>query len=570
LSEHPSSVHDHFTDFKHPMSNELVAKNLLAQSYIFSAQRIRAAIEGQLPIRNSHEPNSPPAGSKEVIGLCGQSGRHPYFRIPIDDLRFALDRILGSARLPSSASSQTDRTIDEIAAACQGLRQQTYFNDGTGCVNDSLPSMVPLLPPEEIWFEGREIPLDVWRLISFEFDFVSSAVASTVAVEDFAFSAVNQNALAFRFLMSQLKDRRVQFRLEPQKIPPPWMPIFNANSKIDVNLARLYFEAGRLLTPLAKDEYTPLFAAIRYLHWIDDTLIPLRVKDAFDQDTVDSRYRGIFAEETAIGLMAVVLSEVFGANLINNTVEWIAANQPGSPKHSGPIADFIAKAINPVTGALITIIAESKGSLGSAVSATRKERAEKQLDATKTIVRGTTEKLPLTFCSSIRFTKEKTGSACEVIDPPSTPDGDAMNLDAVAGWRLAYAKALKFVGLETAARQVFRGEPSESIRSMDFDRERDRQRGERDRERIRRTGAARERFGMNLLLDVGKCALSIDPQVADVLRHGINEETQHKIAEVLRSRRQHANERHRGASFEMSLGLGCVFYSDLDEGYEKV
>ena len=64
--------------------------------------------------------------------------------------------------------------MEEIASACQELRQKTYFDTGTDCVNDDLPSMVPLLPPEEIWLDQRELPLDVWRLVSFDFDLVSS------------------------------------------------------------------------------------------------------------------------------------------------------------------------------------------------------------------------------------------------------------------------------------------------------------------------------------------------------------------------------------------------------------
>jgi hypothetical protein len=74
---------------------------------------------------------------------------------------------------------------------------------------------------------------------------------------------------------------------------------------------------------------------------------------------------------------------------------------------------------------------------------------------------------------------------------------------------------------------------------------------------------------MDLLLDVGRCAVSMDPQIANVLRHGIHEESYHKIADVLRSRHKLTRERFRGASFETSLGLGCVFYSDLDEHDER-
>ncbi len=201
------------------MSNEDQAKQLLATSYQCSARRITEAMSGGLRIQNSREPESPPAGAGEIVGLCGQSGRHPYFRIPTGVLETALRRIRESAIPRSPSRNSINRAIEEITAACQDLRQQTYFDTGTGCVNDRLPSMVPLLPPEEIWFDGRELPMDVWRLVSFEFDLVSSAVSSQVSVEDFAFSAVNQNALAFRFLIGQLGNRRVNFQVKLESIP---------------------------------------------------------------------------------------------------------------------------------------------------------------------------------------------------------------------------------------------------------------------------------------------------------------------------------------------------------------
>ena len=94
---------------------------------------------------------------------------------------------------------------------------------------------------------------------------------------------------------------------------------------------------------------------------------------------------------------------------------------------------------------------------------------------------------------------------------------------------------------------------------------RDRKQSERDHKRIRRAGIARERFGMDLLLDVGEWAVSLDPHVAEILRHGIHEDSPSVLADILHSRRKRARERGRGASFETSLGLGCVFYSDLDE-----
>jgi hypothetical protein len=549
------------------MNNEEESKGLLAASYAASARRIQLAIKGQLAICNSRKPNMPIGNVGEVTGLCGQSGRHPYFRIPVAVLEAALDRILCYAPVLAPADySGMDGVIDEIAAACQELRQQTYFDAGTGCVNDQLPSMVPLLPPEEIWLDGRELPLDIWRLISFEFDLVSSAVSSEVSVEDFAFSAVNPSALAFRFLIGQLGNRRARFELQAKDIPSDWAPALATPLSIEFSLARLFFEAGSLLTPLAGQDFIKWYGAIRYLHWIDDAVSELRVKDQFRRDSVDSRYRGLFAEETAIGLMAIVLSDVFGAKPINNTVEVLP---PGALRPNQPVADFVAQAINPSTSQPTTIIAESKGSLGKAISKTRWARAKTQIASTNAVFAGFAQTLPLAFGSAIWFSGQKGTTHCLVADPPIDSNVDSTELDPVRAWRVAYAKALRFVGLETAAKHVLHGEPAESIRPMDFDRTSDRRRSEQDFRRLHRAGAARHRFGMELLLDVGPCALSLDSNVANVLRHGIDADSRFKVAEVLHSRRVHARDRLPGASFETSLGLGCIFYSELDEGNDR-
>ncbi len=551
------------------MSNEAESKKLIAASYVASAQRIASALAGQLPIRNTREPGSPPVGRDEIIGLCGQRGRHAYFRIPFGALQSCLRRIFNAAALPGRPGYLAEQVMDEIAAACTALRQQTLFDSGTGCVNDTLPSMVPLLPPEEIWYQGRELPLDVWRLISFEFDLVSSAVSSQVSVEDFAFSAVNPNALAFRFLLNQLGSRQTQFQIQTNNIPVGWLAASGTSMTKQVSLARLFFEAGSLLTPFADQDFIKGFAAIRYVHWIDEAASELRVQDKFNNDSVDARYRGLFAEETAIGMMVVVLSDFFGAAPITNTVEALQARAPGSIQPNRPIADFVAQATHPGTGTATTIIAESKGSLGNKVSKARLDRAKVQVAASNVIFAGFGQTLPITFASKILFSKQKGNSQCLVNDPPMDKHSDFLEINGFDAWRMAYAKTLKFVGLETAAKQVFRGTPAESIRPMDFDRDREKQRSDRDFQRVRRAGVARERYGMELLLDVGKYALSIDHQVASILREGINKETERKIAEILNYRRKRSVERSPSASFETSLGFGCISYAELDHNAEK-
>lgn len=540
------------------MDDGLTAKQLLAHSYQRSVMRIRDALRGELTIEDQR--SIPPKFPGEVVGFCGQGGRHPYFKIPADVLDVALTRIERVAVGDDGPS--VERAMEEITGACQELRQRTYFDGGTGCVNDSLPSMVALLPPEEIWFDLRQLPMDVWRLICFEFDLVSSSVASRVSVEDFAFSAVNQSALAFRLLLDQLGGRRVAFKVEFDKVPAGWGLAGPYPSTKNVSLARIFFEAGRLLTPLATDDFTKGYGAVRYFHWVDAGKSELRVRDEFKGETVDCRYRGLFAEETAIGLMAVVLKDDFGAELISNTVE---AAPSHSLVHGEPVADFVAEVIDPTNSKKTTIIAESKGSLGDAVSRARHLRAKKQLEATKKVfTSGSVQLIGLTFGSTIRFSKQRAKSGCVVTDPPVAIETGAIELDPVWAWRVVYAKTLKFVGMETAAQQVLRGAHAEAIRPIDFDRRRDRRRSDRDRQRLRRASAARERFQMDLILDVGRYALGLDTAVMGELRRGIDGESPARLTEILNGRRELAGVRFRRDSFETSLGFGCVAYSDLD------
>lgn len=152
-------------------------------------------------------------------------------------------------------------------------------------------------------------------------------------------------------------------------------------------------------------------------------------------------------------------------------------------------------------------------------------------------------------------------------DPPAQLGDDAIRIDPAEAWRVAYAKTLKFVGLETAAQQIVRGEPASALRPMDFDRQGDRRRGDRERLRLRRAEAARELFGMSLLLDVGQYALAFDAAALDVLRRrGIDGESHLRLSQILGSRMEHGRRTLRGGSFETSLGLSCISYSELDGG----
>ena len=103
------------------MNNDQKAKELLLSSYGVSVNRILEAMRGQLTIKNSRIPDNPPTGTGEIIGLCGQSGRHPYFRIPAAALKSALDRILRAGQNRRVGGDQVDNAIEDVAAACREL-----------------------------------------------------------------------------------------------------------------------------------------------------------------------------------------------------------------------------------------------------------------------------------------------------------------------------------------------------------------------------------------------------------------------------------------------------------------
>ena len=133
---------------------------------------------------------------------------------------------------------------------------------------------------------------------------------------------------------------------------------------------------------------------------------------------------------------------------------------------------------------------------------------------------GTSQLLALAFASTIRFSGQKLKSCCLVVDPPADFESENIEIDPVEAWRIAYAKALKFAGLEIAAQQVARGAPANGISPIDFDRNVDRRRSDRDRRRLLRAQGARELLQMDLILDLGSHALAIDTGWLDVQTTG--------------------------------------------------
>jgi hypothetical protein len=263
--------------------------------------------------------------------------------------------------------------------------------------------------------------------------------------------------------------------------------------------------------------------------------------------------------------MAIVLSEIFGAKPIINTVELLAATNHNFIPQNQLIADFAAKTRHPGSGQEWTLIAESKGSLGRVVSKMRTRHAKEQAAATKARFTGTSARLPLAFCSSVYFAKQAKHASCKVVDPPSEVGHDDVLINPADAWRAAYSKAFRFVGLDIASDEVATGRPIRSLQRMIESG--DQPTGDREQQtrRRRRAAAARERFNADLVLDAGPCAISIDPKLLSLLEEtGINAQMAGDL-EHMADIRRHEDEPWTSRSFMNYLGIGCLFYDDLDQ-----
>lgn len=540
---------------------------LLVSSYQYSAQRIMAALNGALPITNSRPGARPPGPSPGVVfGLCGQGGRHPYFQLPRRALEQACNRLLARGSFPPWDAIQA---AEELLIACRDLRRVASFDPNTGCVNDTCPSVVPLLPPEEIWCDGRELPNDVWRLISFENDLVSSGLATNLFSDDWPFSSTAPEALCLRYALGRLGSRRVSFSLTSEAIPATYASQLPASRTLTLSAARLFFEIGALLTPLGGQTFARAYPLVRYLHWLETATSDLKVSDAFKADSIDCRYRGLFAEEVGIGMMAAILSDQLLAAPIVNTAEAIATL---GATHSGVIADFLAEAPHPTTGQRVTIVCESKGSLGRLVAKGRRKHAKDQVAHTSAQIGAAPIDLRLTFCSTIYYAAQRKSTHCRVADPPEEPEAERgrHTLSRVNCWRFAYSQILQFVGLSIAARQVLRGAPATGIQPWT---ESDRQSEEpRSHLRYRRQQRTRELYSAFLVLDVGEWGIAIRTDVLAVLQKGVDERTLEALSRSLaRAREQdRAPPAESGSTFFGSLGIGCVRYADLDMDRDSV
>ena len=407
------------------------------------------------------------------------------------------------------------------------------------------------MPPEEIWCGGEEVALDLWRLLSFDVDHVSAAAQLGYDPTDIAFGSLSYNAVAFSNMMDVCGTTMITFDVVETAFPRPLS--VSGNAPLTVSLRQLFLEAGSLLTAADPNDLAQWYAAVRYLNWIDRSGEDLRVRDSFAAESVDTRYRGLFSEELAIGMMATLLRERYGASFIANTAEYHAINRI---RYNGIVADFVAEGTDPRSGAPITLIAESKGSIRQQVSQKRKDHAKSQITATPYFTPATSRVVGLAFASSLRYVQQRSRSFCEVIDPE--PDTNRIPFDPVSGYRIAYAKALRFVGMESAARQLYQGAPALSLPDPQLIRDeqvRDDPSGQSFR---RRRSYCREAFGAELVRDMGSSAFVMNKRVLSVLRSGLNSETISSI----RHEAAHPRQTTHPISFVNSLGIGVVSFED--------
>lgn len=534
------------------MQNQM--EELVVSSFRFNAKRIRTALAGGIEIHNSREGSSASGSPSRVVGLCGQGGRHPYFELPRRTLEEAVERLYCCS------------SLDEVAETCSWLRSQTLFNSGTGCCNDGVPALVPLLPPEEIWCGDGELPLDVWRMVAFEYDLVASAISSGLDVSSMRYGPMSFDALAFGHMMASTGRRQVEFNLDEEPpVPGNVAPSASPAKKLATSLRELFFEMGAVLTPAQASQYAKWYAAIRYIDWIAGSA-DLRIRDFVRGDTLDTRYKALFSEELAIGLMAIVMKSRYGCTAIVDTRSLLSPSGSGgfsaAQINGGMIADFVGT-IPLGAPRSDVIVAESKGSVGAAVSKKRRAYAKKQVQATK--VSGARNSFGLTFCSSIRYESNTARSCCRVADPD--PEGELIEVpyrDDVA-YRVAYAKAFSFIGLRAAANQILAGRPATALPAMEDERHWEGQ--SREDRRVRHADMyLRQACNAVYLSHLENAGIALDLGVLQSLRQGINMETVGHLGEYLH---YHIGPRAEdrvprempGGSFINTLGIGIVDYA---------
>jgi hypothetical protein len=536
------------------------ARTLVTLSYRQSAERVLLGLSGNLIVCNKRSEAPAWNSTAEIVGLCGQGGRHPYFRIPVSALHTAATRLRSLDPIDPNA-------LQEVMLTSQLLRAATVFDDRTGCTNDRLPILVPLLPPEEIWFDGHEMPSDVWRLLFAETDTLAVAVAADIDIADVALGGLSYSSLAFADLMRSIGNCTVEFGLTEKALPAPFAGTLKGKD-CRVSLRRLFFEAGCLLTPIKTHGVARWSVAARYADWIHrGPSSSFCIDRVFRHDSIDARFRGLFAEEMAVGMMAVVLQDYFGCHLINNTVE-VLGQRP-----AGVRADFIAEGTS--AGKPHAIVVESKGSVHTAVSKSRREQAKKQVANTSHPHYAPQDVVRLTCCSTIRYSDQKARSVCDVWDPPFEPEPgfpEGEPTTPAYWWRSAFARTLRFVGLDAASEQVLRGQPVTLLgpagMSVEGGYEGHESRAAEQRRRISKSLDAEVVMGIP-----GGCVV-VDRAVLSALRDGLSDNSYENVrTNVMESRhrrfpdRGSRREREGGSrreTFLTGLGIGLALYDEFE------
>lgn len=357
----------------------------------------------------------------------------------------------------------------------------------------------------------------------------------------------------FTELMYQTNDSLVEIDLQVGDMPAPYAGVLD--SSISVPLRRLFFEGGLALTPLLTEEdMAPWYMAVRYARWLVQEPGPLWVRPLFlSSRRLDSRYKSLFSEDMGVAFAAVILVKELGAF---PPVD-IAAVQPAYA--SGPRADYVAFAMD-TDGAIRGIIVESKGSLRQAVSDRRKAKAKEQVENTSLEVDGVDEWARMTFCSAICYEVKNTRrTCCEVKDPPHSSHESVVQLDPVRFWRVAYAKALHFIGFDEDSRRVEGGleaklSPLQHTVGGRLNTE----------QHIRRRVALARGYGAEYILELDEFGVVISSDILGILRAGLTADNMPMLLKTLAGHRA-TREAPNVRSFMNTLGIGLVHYVDLRE-----
>lgn len=255
---------------------------------------------------------------------------------------------------------------------------------------------------------------------------------------------------AVQALFHDVRDWTLAFQNFPPKHGVP-MP-----ASATYSLARIFFEAGILLTPAVSAlPYPPWFALFRYAHAFTGTQPNLALP--IGSEDLDPRLLGVLAEELAVGVTGALARDLWTVQHLDDVEGLIRKNQverlapPPDPDFADARPDYLG-----LTVANEAVFFESKGATGAPhkLKAAR-AKGKKQVNNVRSLLhphRATASRVVVSTQLPIKG-KNKSSRATTFLDDPVVPPRPET---AAAGprdllVRRAYAKILSLAGLEDIA-----------------------------------------------------------------------------------------------------------------------